>query len=55
MVVASAIELGALVVTSDPADLSHLSASVNEKLATHTVLAPPPAWDTSISPLPVGG
>jgi predicted nucleic acid-binding protein len=37
LVVATAIELDALVVTSDPDDLKHLSASVNQKLVLHTV------------------
>ena len=37
MVVATAIELDALVITSDPDDLGQLSASVNQKLALHTV------------------
>ena len=37
LVVATAIELDALVVTSDPDDLQHLSASMNQKLAMYTV------------------
>jgi len=37
LVVATALELDALVVTSDPQDLNHLSASMNAKLAVHTV------------------
>ena len=37
MVVATAIEFDALVVTSDPDDLNQLSASVNEKVALHIV------------------
>ena len=37
LVVATAIELDARVVTSDPDDLQHLSASVNQKLAMYTV------------------
>lgn len=37
LVVATAIELDAVVVTSDPDDLKHLSASVQQELAMFTV------------------